>query len=233
MKSVAVPWYQKPILHNTDIQKAAFFTGLFSLVWFTTVVCLVRKFILTRWLSFQFVALFTIFTAVFDLYCLAMAAPGSTHYGYYIISYEFVYVGNVHVRNTLIVFALFSFVGACILFVTSLMLVIALRKVSQSSIMLNFMRWIKFPKTFLFLVVLNNCQFEEKNAKTLSRTLSKKVKFFLMRIFHVFCRFSYHFVRPQILFFHSFCFSLKTNFCYQFFIFSSTLCLILLAFFVF
>lgn len=25
-----------------------------------------------------------------------MAAPGSTHYGYYFISYEFVYVGNRH-----------------------------------------------------------------------------------------------------------------------------------------
>lgn len=80
---------------------------------------------------FQFVALFTIITAVFDLYCLAMAAPGSTHYGYYIISYEFVYVGNVHVRNTLIVFALFSFVGGAVLFVTSIMLVVALRKVSH------------------------------------------------------------------------------------------------------
>uniref|UniRef100_A0A336LQI4 CSON001065 protein n=1 Tax=Culicoides sonorensis TaxID=179676 RepID=A0A336LQI4_CULSO len=113
MKSVAVPWYQKPILHNTDIQKAAFFTGLFAL----------------------FVSIFTIFTAVFDLYCLAMAAPGSTHYGYYIISYEFVYVGNVHIRNTLIVFALFSFVGACILFVTSLMLIIALRKEHEKKIM--------------------------------------------------------------------------------------------------
>lgn len=28
-----------------------------------------------------------------------MAAPGSTHYGYYIISYEFVYVGNKHGKN--------------------------------------------------------------------------------------------------------------------------------------
>lgn len=44
--------------------------------------------------SFQFVAIFTIITAAFDIYCLAMAAPGSTHYGYYFISYEFVYVGN-------------------------------------------------------------------------------------------------------------------------------------------
>lgn len=83
-------------------------------------------------------AIFTVATAVFDLYCLAMAAPGSTHYGYYIISYEFVYVGNVHVRNTLIVFALFSFVGACILFVTSLMLIIALRKVSFCGLNVKF-----------------------------------------------------------------------------------------------
>lgn len=28
-----------------------------------------------------------------------MAAPGSTHYGYYIISYEFVYVGNKHGKD--------------------------------------------------------------------------------------------------------------------------------------
>lgn len=46
--------------------------------------------------NFQLVAIFTIVTGCFDIYCLAMAAPGSTHYGYYIISYEFVYVGNVH-----------------------------------------------------------------------------------------------------------------------------------------
>lgn len=74
-------------------------------------------------------SIFTVVTAVFDLYCYAMAAPGSTHYGYYIISYEFVYVGNVHVRNTLVVCALFSLIGGVINFVTSFMLMIALRKV--------------------------------------------------------------------------------------------------------
>lgn len=47
-------------------------------------------------ISLKFVAIFTIITAIFDIYCLGMAAPGSTHYGYYFISYEFVYVGNVH-----------------------------------------------------------------------------------------------------------------------------------------
>lgn len=45
---------------------------------------------------FQFLTILTAITAVFDLYCLGMAAPGSTHYGYYIISYEFVYVGSTH-----------------------------------------------------------------------------------------------------------------------------------------
>ena len=45
---------------------------------------------------FQCLATFTICTSIFDLYCLYEAAPGSTHYGYYMISYEFVYVGNRH-----------------------------------------------------------------------------------------------------------------------------------------
>lgn len=40
--------------------------------------------------------MFTIATSIFDVYCLAMAAPGSKHYGYFLISYEFVYVGNKH-----------------------------------------------------------------------------------------------------------------------------------------
>lgn len=48
----------------------------------------------------QFLALFTMATAMFDIYCLAMAVPGSTHYGYYIISFEFVYVGSVHGKNS-------------------------------------------------------------------------------------------------------------------------------------
>ncbi|KAL5278210.1 hypothetical protein ACFFRR_003080 [Megaselia abdita] len=109
MKSVQIPWYRKPILKNNDyidIQKCALLTGFFSI----------------------FVAIFTIVTAIFDIYCLGMAAPGSTHYGYYFISYEFVYVGNVHVRNSLIVCALFSLIGGFATLITSVLLVIALRK---------------------------------------------------------------------------------------------------------
>lgn len=80
-----------------------------------------------------------------------MAAPGSTHYGYYIISYEFVYVGNVHgrivslnlmkfqlislvlsVRNALIIGALFSVIMAIVVMATSVLMIVALRKVGVS-----------------------------------------------------------------------------------------------------
>ncbi|EAT38135.1 AAEL009936-PA [Aedes aegypti] len=115
MKSVRIPWYQKPLLHNNkyiDIQRGAIITGTFSI----------------------FVAIFTIVTAIFDVYCLAMAAPGSTHYGYYIISYEFVYVGNIHVRNALMIAALFSLIGGLVVLVTSIMLVHALRKEHENRV---------------------------------------------------------------------------------------------------
>lgn len=44
------------------------------------------------------------------------------------ISYEFVYVGNRHVRNALVVFALFTMLWGIAVFATSLMLIGALRK---------------------------------------------------------------------------------------------------------
>ncbi|KAH8382616.1 hypothetical protein KR009_004388, partial [Drosophila setifemur] len=115
-RSVRIPWYQRPLLKNNqyiDIQKGAMLIGLFAI----------------------FISLFTIATSIFDLYCYAMAAPGSTHYGYYIISYEFVYVGNKHVRNMLIVFALFSLIMALINFVTSVLLCVALRKEYERKVM--------------------------------------------------------------------------------------------------
>ncbi|XP_049941348.1 uncharacterized protein LOC126418575 [Schistocerca serialis cubense] len=109
LRSLKTPWYQKPILQDAiilDLQRGALVVAVYSLV----------------------LSLFTISTAVFDIYCLAMATPGSTHYGYYIISFEFVYVGSLHVRNALVVFALFSLIGGMALFVTSIMLILALRK---------------------------------------------------------------------------------------------------------
>ena len=56
--------------------------------------------------------LFSLFTqSVFDVYCLEEATPGSIHTGYYWISYEFVYVGNHHIRNLLVLASLISIVA--------------------------------------------------------------------------------------------------------------------------
>lgn len=56
--------------------------------------------VIIHFLCFQLLSIFTIISSCFDLYCYAMAAPGSTHYGYYVISYEFVYVGSRHGKNS-------------------------------------------------------------------------------------------------------------------------------------
>uniref|UniRef100_A0A0K8TPZ5 Putative conserved plasma membrane protein n=1 Tax=Tabanus bromius TaxID=304241 RepID=A0A0K8TPZ5_TABBR len=144
LKSVRIPWYQKPILHNNehiDIQKGALLTGLFA-------IC---------------VAIFTIGTSIFDVYCLAMAAPGSTHYGYYVISYEFVYVGSVHVRNALVIFALFSLIGGIVVLVTSVLLVVALRKEYEQKTkpwLWTYAVFISFRLlAFLFFAIVNDLIF--------------------------------------------------------------------------
>ncbi|KAL3270846.1 hypothetical protein HHI36_021364 [Cryptolaemus montrouzieri] len=109
IKSLKQPWYRKPLIQEAiffDVQKSSMLTAVFTLL----------------------LSIFTIITAVFDIYCYGMAAPGSTHYGYYFISYQFVYVGNRHVRNILVMFAGFSILLGLALFVTSIMLISALRK---------------------------------------------------------------------------------------------------------
>lgn len=109
LKSLKTPWYRKPLVQDAfflDVQRASMIAGIFSLL----------------------LSIFTIITSCFDLYCYAMAAPGSTHYGYYVLSYEFVYVGSRHVRNTLVMFAVFSVLISVGVFITSIMLIVALRK---------------------------------------------------------------------------------------------------------
>ncbi|XP_065223342.1 uncharacterized protein LOC135847635 [Planococcus citri] len=109
LKSLKIPWYRRPILQDAyflDIQRGSLLVACYSL----------------------FLSIFTIAHSIFDVYCLAMAAPGSSHYGYYIISYQFVYVGSAWVRNLLILFGLFSFVAGVVIFVTSIILINALRK---------------------------------------------------------------------------------------------------------
>lgn len=95
LKSLQVPWYQKPLVQDAiflDVQRASLITAVFSLVSFHTRS--IKK-CLWKW-CLQLLSIFTVITGFFDLYCYAMAAPGSTHYGYYVISYQFVYVGSRH-----------------------------------------------------------------------------------------------------------------------------------------
>ncbi|CRK95967.1 CLUMA_CG009408, isoform A [Clunio marinus] len=151
-KSLRIPWYQRPLVKNNqyiNIQKGAIIMGTLSI----------------------FIALFTIGFGIFDLYCYSMAAPGSTHYGYYIISYEFVYVGNNHVRNVLVVFALFSVLAAAVIFVTSIMLIVALRKEYESKVvpwLWSYGAFLGFRFfAFLFFAIVNDLIFFYNIAMTM------------------------------------------------------------------
>ena len=39
---------------------------------------------------------YLIVTGLFEIYALSLAVPGSAHFGYYLFSFDFVYVGNSH-----------------------------------------------------------------------------------------------------------------------------------------
>ena len=114
VRSSRIPWYKKPIVHHafyTDLQRGSWHIGFYSL----------------------FLSLWTMFTSGFDLYCLHEATPGYSHTGYYIISFDFVYVGNPHVRNLLIMSSVFSLLGGIAIAITSVQLLDALRKEQEIS----------------------------------------------------------------------------------------------------
>nr|CAG4641200.1 EOG090X0DL4 [Eulimnadia texana] len=144
MKSLKVAWYKRPLLQHavfTDIQTGAVITGIFTLI----------------------LSLFTFATAIFDIYCLGMTAPGVSHSGFFVMSFQFVYVGNMNVRNALIVFALFSAIAAIPLLVTSCILLGALRKESEKDLVpwlfcsAIFFGWRLFA--FIFATIVNDIWF--------------------------------------------------------------------------
>ena len=95
-----LPWWRKPIVHSalyTDLQRGSWHIGFYTLV--RNAYHLLSKNVMktTQFLAMlQFLSAFTIFTDGFNLYCLHEAAPGSNHTGYYIFSFDFVFVGNTH-----------------------------------------------------------------------------------------------------------------------------------------
>ncbi|XP_060534132.1 uncharacterized protein LOC132706672 isoform X2 [Cylas formicarius] len=144
LKSLRTPWYKKPLVQDAiflDVQRASMITAVFSLL----------------------LSIFTVISGIFDLYCYVMAAPGSTHYGYYVISYQFVYVGSRHVRNTLVMFAVFSVLLAIGVFVTSIILIISLRKEYEKKMLAWIYTFAVFTLfrflAFLFFSIVNDMIF--------------------------------------------------------------------------
>lgn len=103
-KSMRGKWYKKPLVSSafyTDLQRGSWHIGFYSV----------------------FLSIWTTLTSAFDIYCLHEATPGSSHTGYYIISFDFVYVGNADVRNLLMAIAVFSMLfGVCLFFASCYML---------------------------------------------------------------------------------------------------------------
>jgi len=107
-------WYQKPIMKSaiyTDLQKGAWHIAFYTL----------------------FLSIWTILTSAFDVYCLHEAKPGSSHTGFYIFSFDFVYVGNPHIWDLLVMSSVFSLLGGFVLFCTNILLLDGLRKEQETA----------------------------------------------------------------------------------------------------
>lgn len=164
MKSVKIPWYQKPILHNNkyfNVQRGSMLAAVFSFVstvlwnWFSCTILynfhviflcfmysfcpfspLLRLYLICtvcRWQRRdQLIMDITLYRM--SLFTLEIATVSSTtvsveHY----ISFDkfWWFLFQILVRNILVMFALFSFLAGLVVFVTSIMLTVALRKVSE------------------------------------------------------------------------------------------------------
>ena len=88
--------------------------------------------------------------ASFDAYCLEQAAPGSSHTGVYLFSFDFVYVGNHHIRNILMMSALLSVLQSILLFITSCITLNALRLEKET----GFTSWLIVMGVFVLWRIL-------------------------------------------------------------------------------
>lgn len=119
IKSQKVPWYRKPLVAS------AFYTDITTGAWHVTFYTL----FLSAWMGI---------TSLCDVYFLEMAKPGASHTGYYLFSFDFVYVGNHHVRNLLFMSAVISVLLSIALFITSCIILDALRNEKES----GFQSWL-------------------------------------------------------------------------------------------
>jgi len=108
LKSQKVLWYEKPLISS------AYYTDLTTGAWHATFYTLFLSFWTGLW-------------SLFDVYCLVETMPGSNHTGYYLFSFEFVFVGNHHVWNLLMISSVISTGCAVAIFISSCILLDALR----------------------------------------------------------------------------------------------------------
>ncbi|KAJ6215907.1 hypothetical protein RDWZM_010407 [Blomia tropicalis] len=119
-------WERRPILPNAffiDLQKGSYLSSIFSLL----------------------ESILQITLAIFDIYCLVEAAPGSKHFRSFGISFMFVYSGNPHVRRALIASGFILVLCSIYLLTTALVLMTALRKEHE----LKFRHWLRSMAIFI------------------------------------------------------------------------------------
>lgn len=150
MRSVVIPWYRKPILQNAillDIQRASMITACYSVVKFDHWIVLVQiKLILN--------VHFLVLRALHSVHCrfrhllfgwscsrihplwllhhflrICLCWKHAWYYLHYFTINSFYNKQMFSVRNTLVLFSLFSMIASIALIVTSTMLIVALRKV--------------------------------------------------------------------------------------------------------
>lgn len=102
-------WQRRPIIKTAyflDLQKGSYAAAIFTLV----------------------ESILLLFLAMFDLYCLFEARPGSRHFRSYGFSFLFVYSGNRYVRLSLILVSIILALSALVLMITSIIIIPALKK---------------------------------------------------------------------------------------------------------
>jgi len=119
-------WQRRPIIKTAyflDLQKGSYAAAIFTLI---------ESFLL-------------LLLAIFDLYCLLVARPGSRHFRSFGFSFIFVYSGNRYVRYGLILTSILLILMAIALSITSCILIPALKKEYE----LKFRPWLYLMTVFI------------------------------------------------------------------------------------
>lgn len=119
-------WQRRPILKTAyllDLQKGSYAAAIFTLAESVLLVLL----------------------SLFDLYCLLEARPGSRHFRSFGFSFLFVYSGNRYVRYALILTSVLLALSAVTLFVSSCIIIPALKKEYE----LKFRPWLLIMTIFV------------------------------------------------------------------------------------